>query len=214
MTNPYTQAIGPIVTGRDVELAALKLLKRWSGTYLAEAERQREREPKSLPRIRGWTVAPDFEKWPEDQLPCVLLVCPGLAEQPMPNGGGVYRAKYALGLAVIVSAATMSDTAELAKLYVACMRAALLQHSSLEGFAIGVDWLDENYDDLPSDDDRSLGAGQAVFAVELDAFARRWNGPVTPSEPPPVDTDPLPVDPTVQTITDVHIDVERVVLDT
>lgn len=201
--NPYTQAIGPIVTGRDVELAVMRFLKRWSGTYLAECERQGGFAPAALPRIRSWTTSPDFETWPEDQIPCVLLVSPGLAEAPLADGSGVYRVKFTLGIAVIVSTAKMDETARLGKLYVAAMRAAILQHQSLEGFASGIEWLDENYDDLPSIDDRSLGAGQAVFAVEVDGFARRWNGPKTPEEPPDPDTDPLPEDP----------DARRVVVD-
>jgi hypothetical protein len=167
--NPYTQAIGDIMTGRDVELAMLTFLRRWGGTYLAECERQRGYGPGALPRVRAYTTAADFEKWPEDQLPCLLLVSPGLAEAPLADGAGSYRVKFSVGLAVIVSAATMDETAALSKLYVAAMRAAILQHQSLEGFASGVEWLDETYDDLPSVDTRSLGAGQCIFAVEVRA---------------------------------------------
>jgi hypothetical protein len=200
MTVPYTSAIGRIVTGREVELAALAMLKRWSSTYLAEAERQTNRVPGSLPRVRTWTTAPDFEKWPEDQLPCVLLISPGLAQPPMPDGTGQYRAQFSLGLAAIVSAAQMDDTAELAKLYCAVHRACILQHQSLEGFAAGITWVDENYDDLPSIDGRSLGAGQAIFAVQVDGISTRWNGPPTPSEPPTPDTDPIPDDAQAETV--------------
>jgi hypothetical protein len=198
--NPYTQAIGRIVTGRDVELAAMSLLKRWLGTYLAECERQRGFAPGALQRVRGWATAADFEKWPEDQLPCVLLVSPGLTESPVVASATEYRAKFSLGIAAIVSARTMDETAALAKLYVAACRACVLQHQSFEGFAAGVEWLDETYDDLDSIDTRSLGAGQAIFAVHVDGFARRWNGPKTPNDPPAVDTDPLPDDPTVSTV--------------
>lgn len=208
MTAPFTSAIGRIVTGRDVELAALAMLKRWASTYLAEAERQTGRPAGSLPRVRTWTTAPEFEKWPEDQLPCVLLISPGLAEPPKPDGGGTYRAQFSLGLACVVSTAHMDDTADLAKLYCAVLRACLLQHQSLEGFAAGVTWLDENYDDLPSIDTRSLGAGQAIFAVEVDGISTRWNGPVSPdSDPPANGTDPIPDDPTVQ---DVAVDIQPV----
>jgi len=209
LPNPYSRAVGPIVSGRDVELAALALLRRWSGTYLAEAERQRGYAPGQLPRIRGWATSSDFEKWPEDQLPCVLLVSPGLAEAPRPDGAGFYRASFSLGFAVIVSTATMEETAIKAKLYCAAHRACLLQHSSLEGFAAGVTWVDETYDDLDSIDTRSLGAGQAIFSVEVHGFAARWNGPTTPSEPPDPDTDPLPTDPYVQPGR-VGIDVTRI----
>jgi len=205
--NPFTTTIGPIVTGRDVELATLNFLRRWAGTYLAELERQKGYTPGSLPRPRSWTTAPDFESWPEDQLPRVMLVSPGLVEVPLADGAGSYRAKFGLGLAVIVSAKTLEETAALAKLYCAALRAAIIQHQSLEGFAAGIEWLDENYDDLPFDDTRSLGAGQAVFAVEIDGITRRYNGPKTPAEPPDPDYSPLPEDPYA---TDVQVTVQRV----
>jgi hypothetical protein len=207
MTNPFGSEIGAVVTGRDVELAALALLQRWAGTYLAEMERQSGRVPGSLPRPRAWATAADFETWPEDQVPRVLLVSPGLLEPPKAAGQGTYRVTWSLGLGVVVSAATMDETMVLAKLYTAALRAALVQHPSLEGFAAGVDWLDENYDDLPSIDTRSLGAGQAIFGIHVDDVSRRWNGPVTPSDPPTPDTAPLPTDPDVSTVL---IDVERV----
>jgi hypothetical protein len=170
-------------------------------------ERQSGRAPASLPRVRGWATAADFETWPEDQVPRVLLVSPGLLAPPIADGHGTYRATWSLGLGVVVSAATMDETMVLAKLYTAALRVCLLQHQSLEGFAAGVEWLDENYDDLPSIDSRSLGAGQAIFAVTVDDVSRRWGGPPTPNEPPSPDTAPLPTDPDVTTVL---IDVERV----
>jgi hypothetical protein len=200
MTAPFTSAIGKIVTGRDVELAALAVLKKWASTYLGEAEAATGRVRGSLPRPRAWTTATEFEKWPEDQLPAVLLISPGLAAPPRADGNGTYRASFALGIAAIVSTSHMDETAALAKLYCATLRACLLQHQSLEGFAAGVTWADENYDDLPSIDDRSLGAGQAIFVVEVDAISTRWNGPIHPSEPPTPDTAPLPDDPTATAV--------------
>jgi hypothetical protein len=197
MTAPFTSAIGKIVTGRDVELAALAVLKKWASTYLGEAEAATGRVRGSLPRPRAWTTATEFEKWPEDQLPAVLLISPGLAAPPRADGNGTYRASFALG---IVSTSHMDETAALAKLYCATLRACLLQHQSLEGFAAGVTWADENYDDLPSIDDRSLGAGQAIFVVEVDAISTRWNGPIHPSEPPTPDAAPLPDDPTATAV--------------
>jgi hypothetical protein len=195
LPNPYTSAIGPIISGRDVERAALAMLRKWFSTYLAEAERQTGRVVGSLQRPRAWATSADFETWPEDQLPRVLLVSPGLTEAPEADGAGNYRVRFALGVAAIVSAKTLDDTADLAKLYCAVLRTCLVQHQSLEGFAAGVVWLDENYDDLPSIDTRSLGAGQAVFTVEVHGFARKWNGPAFPDvDVPEEPTDPIPED--------------------
>lgn len=195
LPNPYTSAIGPIITGGDVEAAALTMLRKWCSTYLAEAERQTGRPVGSLPRPRAWTTTPDFEHWPEDQLPCVMLISPGLQEAPLADGAGAYRVRFMLGLAAVVSAATAVETADLAKLYCATLRTCLVQHQSLEGFAHGVVWLDEDYDDLPTADTRSLGAGQAIFSIEVDGFARRWNGPPYPdASVPEPDTGPIPDD--------------------
>jgi hypothetical protein len=175
-------------------------------------ERQTARPPGSLPRARAWTTSPDFETWPEDQIPRVLIVSPGLLQPPASDGPGNYRATWSLGIGVIVSARTMDETMELAKLYCAALRACMLQHQSLEGFAAGVEWLDENYDDLPSIDTRSLGAGQAIFAVQVDDVSRRWGGPTSPdSEPPEPDTTPLSTDPTVE---DVAVEVQRIPITT
>lgn len=196
LPNPYTSAIGPLITAHDVVSAVLETLQRWGSTYLAEGEQQTGRERGSLPRIRNWSVMPEFEKWPEDQLPAVLVLSPGLAEAPLPDGTGLYRARFLIGIAVVVSARTLHETRELAALYTAVLRTVLLQQQSLGGFASGVNWLDENYDDLPAVDTRSLGAGQAIFAVEVEGLARRWNGPPFPTgEVPEPPTDPIPQDP-------------------
>jgi hypothetical protein len=201
MTAPFTSAIGKIVTGRDVELAALAVLKKWASTYLAEAEAATGRVRGSLPRIRvRGRRQPNLRSGPKISLPAVLLISPGLAAPPRADGNGTYRASFALGIAAIVSTSHMDETAALAKLYCATLRACLLQHQSLEGFAAGVTWADENYDDLPSIDDRSLGAGQAIFVVEVDAISTRWNGPIHPSEPPTPDAAPLPDDPTATAV--------------
>jgi hypothetical protein len=188
----FGSAIGPIVSAFDVEAAALATLKKWSSHYLAECEAQHGRVRGSLPRVRSYTTANSFDKWPEDQLPCVLLVSPGTAQPPEVEGNGRYRAFFSLGIAAIVSTRDMVETEEVAKLYVAALRTCLVQQRSLGGFAAGVEWLDETYDDLPSDDARSLGAGQAIFTIEVSDISRRYAGPKEPPEP---DIDPDPDDP-------------------
>jgi hypothetical protein len=201
----FGSLIGPIVSASDVERAALDTIVKWASTYLGEAEDQHNRERGSLPRPRSFTTTNSFDKWPEDQLPCVLLVCPGLVEQPMAQGNGMYRATFAVGVAVIVSARTETETEALAKLYVAAIRTLLIQQQSLGGFAAQTEWLDETYDDLPSEDMRSLGAGQAIFAVHVDDLSRRYTGPPHPTaEPPEPPYAPLPDDPTA---TDVGVKV-------
>jgi hypothetical protein len=189
----FGSEIGPMISAYDVERAALDTLRKWIDTYLGEAEAQHGRARNSLPRPRSYTTSNSFDKWPEDQLPCVLLVSPGILEPPQARGDGAIFAVFSLGVAAIVSTAQMADTEELAKLYVCALRTCLIQQRSLGGFASGTEWLDETYDDLPSEDSRSLGAGQAIFAVEVDAVAQRYHGPLLDTPQPPYD--PVPGDP-------------------
>lgn len=181
-----------ILTTDQVEAQAIGVLKAWIPTYLAELERQTSREPGSLPVPRAWTTATSFDKWPEDQLPAVLVISPGILDPPDAEGNGSYRVRFSLGIGVIVSAATMEQTAALAKTYIAALRAIMIQRPSLGGFAEGVTWLDENYDDIPFDDFRSLGAGQAIFAVEVRNVTSRNAGPLTPDDGGDGETIPTP----------------------
>jgi hypothetical protein len=183
---------GRIVTGDDVEQWCLDCLKKWSPTYLSELERQHGVVAGTYQRVRQWVTAPSMDKWPEDQLPAVLLISVGLAEPPAKRGDGTYRARWQMGVACIVSAATPEDAHAMGMLYIAAHRTILVQRPSLEGQAQGIVWQDENYDDLVYDDTRTLAAGSAQFTVEVDGVVTTGAGPLMPSEPHQPTTDPYP----------------------
>lgn len=193
---------GRIVTGADVEQAALASLKKWSSTYLAELERQHGLAEGELPRVRSWTTSPSLDKFPEDQLPAVVLISVGLAPPPEMTGGSVYNARWLLSIAAVVSTATQEASHRLAELYVAAHRALLLNRQSLDGFgANGTEWADESYDDLPFDDTRTLGFGIAHFIVQVDDVQTKYAGPTAPDAPlTPDDTAPWADWPEAQTV--------------
>jgi hypothetical protein len=194
---------GPIVSGGDVEDWCFAVLQRWSCTYLAEVERQHGIPAGSLPLPRGWVPAPTFEKWPEDQIPAVVLTCTGTTEPPLKNGDGSYRARWAVRLAVLCSASTQALSRRLAQLYLAAHATILTQRPSLEGHAAGVRWLGEDYTLIDHADSRSLWAGEGQFTVEVDGVRCANAGPVTPSDPQAVCTDPWTPWKTVESV---HID--------
>jgi hypothetical protein len=191
---------GPVVTGGDVEQWCLDLLRKWSGTYLSELERQHGYVAGTLQRVRAWLTAPSFDKWPEDQLPAVVLVSVGLMEPPLREGDGRYRGRWGMSLGVVCSARTQELSHEQSMLYLAAHRAILLQRPSLEGHAAGISWLDEDYTSLPYDDVRSLGAGTAAFSIEVRGITLGDAGPVTPDDPLAPDTAPWPDWPTADTV--------------
>lgn len=171
---------GRIIDAADVEKAALDTLVRWAPTYLAEVGRQNGFASSDLPAVASWAVAHDAHtRLPEQVPPAVIVVCPGLAGKPQRQGDGSYLARFALGFAVVVGA-----DERVAKLYTAAFRVALLQHSSLGGFADGMEWLDEQYDPVPTKDRRTLNAGRAEFIVDVRDALNAKGGPVEPDASP------------------------------
>lgn len=159
---------GAIVTGYEVEQGVISHLQNWMPTYLAEMERVTEREPETLPQPRSWTTVPrQADKWPEDQLPAVLVVSTGLTDEPKNDGDGNTRAIWSIGLAVICSANTEELTHEFAKLYFAALRAAMCQHPAIGGIAEGTTWKSEDYDQYVLDSRRTMASGFGIFHVEV-----------------------------------------------
>ena len=196
-----TATFGPIVTGGDVEQWTLDLLHTWLSTYLAETERQHGYTGHDLPRPRGWALGPSFDKWPEDQLPGVLVSSRGTLDPPRRHGDGMFSARWAIEPGVVCTARTQNEAHALAALYGAAVRLLLIQRPSLGGHAAGVAWLGESYDDLGYDDTRSLYAVKELFAVQVDEVAYSDAGPASPEAPlTPDDTAPWPADKEVSTV--------------
>jgi hypothetical protein len=168
---------GRIVAGAEVERAAIAVLRAHVPAYLREVERQYGREPGKLQPPRGYILASQFEKWPEDQLPVVVVISPGLAGPPQRFGDGRVLARWGLAAGVIVSASSIERTRENALLHVAAVRAVIAQWESLDGFTQGVEWTDESYDELPFSDTRTLFAAQALFTVTVGDVVTYGGGP-------------------------------------
>jgi hypothetical protein len=198
---------GRIVSANDVEQAVLATLKKWSSTYIAELERQHGYTAGELQRVRGWVLAPTFDKWPEDQLPGVLVVSPGLIPPPMRDGDGTYRATWSVDVGCCCSARDQQRSHELAQMFVAAHKAIVLQRPSLGGFATACKWMNESYDALAYDDTRSLYAGYATFAIEVANVVTTLAGPTSTDDPLTPDTDPWADWPEVETV---DVDVEHV----
>jgi len=205
VSTPSTSIFGRIVSGADVEQWCLACVRTWIGTYLSEKERQDEEVVGSLQRPRSYSVAPTFDRWPEDQLPAIVLVSIGLADQPV-KYGGAFRARWDMGLACICSARTQGESHAMAQRYMAALRALFIQRPSLDGVASGTVWMGESYDDIDFDETRSLSAGIAQFVVEVDDVTSANAGPITPDKPLDPDTDPWADWPLVETA-DVEVDV-------
>ena len=187
---------GRILTGNDLELATIDLLRDRLPEYIAEVERQTGHDPGQRQTPRGYIVASQFSKWPEDQLPVVVVISPGLSGPPRRAGDGRTLARWALSAGVVNSAAHIDKVRENTLDYIAAIRALITQHQSLGGLATAVDWIDENY--IPPfpygrTQARSLFGAQAIFTVTVDdvvSYGKGPDGPWGPPPPPATPTDP------------------------
>lgn len=175
----------------------------WMTPYLAEVERQMGLNPKSLPPVRAWVTANEFRKMPEEQIPVGVVVSPGLSDRPVKDGSKVYTAKWHIGIAIVVKGRDKEETGENAGLYAAACRGAMLQHQSLGGFAKAVDWLDEDYTNIKTEANRTLGSAQLIFEIEVGNTIQTLAGLVTVPE------DPYDVPDSWPTAEKVTVDVEQ-----
>lgn len=162
---------GDFIHAGEVEQAVKETLQRWFETYLCEMERQTGRTCGQLPLPRSYQIVSESDdpaRWPEDQLPSIIILAPGFAEPPTHDGYGAYRVRYQVSVAAMVSANTQGATRQLSRLYGTTVAAILTQNASLGDFASGITWTGESFDDIPLDTSRSVACAIENFQVDVD----------------------------------------------
>lgn len=160
---------GRILSFGVVEQYFLDLADRWFEEYLAEVERQLDEPPRTFPNIRDSGFATNFELWPEEHLPFLLVMNTGLADRPVKRGDGTWDARPLMAAAIIVSTPTKRDTRWAAHAYGAAFKAMVLQHRSLEhpDDIGGVTWVDERPASIANDAERTIGGMNMYFYVDV-----------------------------------------------
>lgn len=185
----------PVTTGAAVERAVVAFLTgadpvtggNWLSTSIGRIEREEGLEPNSVQRPLSVLTTSQFEKGPEDQLPCVVVMSPGLTGAPERRGRGSLKFTWGVTVAGLVGDTTPESSRLMGQIYAAAFSVAIMEHRSLGGFASGVEQLDERYDDIDFGDGRTLGAGRCVFEVSVEDARRTGGGPERPL--PPADPD-------------------------
>jgi hypothetical protein len=195
----YDSTFKTIISSVELERSVIETLQAWLPTYLREVERQMGRTMGQIPPPRSYSTATTFESENYDQMPAILVVSPGLFEEPESDGDGTYAAVWSIGVAAIVAAKDEVTTREVARIYGAAIRAIMLHHQIYGSLKLGAGttWLDESYDDIPELASRSLQAAQLIFTIRVDDVVTKWAGPL---EPPDPDTQPGADWPTVETV--------------
>lgn len=190
---------GTTVSTDEVEDAVLAQLQEWFPTYLAWTEQRKGLDPHALPVPRSWNVMPDVEKWPEYQLPAIIVVSPGTTQDPVRRSRGIYRATYGISVAWYISASDQDSTRLLNRYYAGLIRTLLLQQKPVVNDELCTTvWTDEDLDALPTLDSRTIATGRNVFDLTVDHVVESEAGPRTPADDP-YDPDAYPDAPTILT---------------
>lgn len=176
--SPYTpqpaSLYGRLIAATDVEEALKARVDDRLDDYLNDVERQHGLAVGALERPRAYV---DDERFPEDQLPAIVVKSPGTADLPAADGQGRYAVRFELELEVHVAAA--AGSMRLAKLYALALRALATQQPS--ALFMGVDWINERYRRGELVGGRTYNVGVVGLEVQVPDVTNRHAGP--PDEP-------------------------------
>src|SRR5262252_1941356 len=204
---PPDSIFQPIFDGSVLTRAVIATLKLWYPTYIHELEIQRGYPTKQIPPPRTYVERWRFDSYPDEQIPIVVVVSPGMAEAPDYAGDGAVGGWWALGVGVIAAANTEDNSERMAKIYGAAARAILEQKSFLDDSweFNGINVMDESYEDVPDiEQARTMRAAQVICRVRVENMMNKWAGPAYPD--PPEEAQPGSNWPDVESV---YVDVER-----
>ena len=137
-----------VIDGGPVEDAVLATLKAWLPWHLAQIEHDRGLERGQIGRPVRWEIVDSRIEVPISSTPLVVIESPGL-EGARPTRGVSFdhHATWRIAVWTFTTSTTRRGADVNARIYAAAIRAALVLHPDLDGFASGVEWVDENYYD-------------------------------------------------------------------
>jgi hypothetical protein len=167
---------GPLFSAHQIEESVVSNLRTWIPTYLAEAARQ---HGVKLAPVRSWGLASEFDRWPEQGYPALVVAADGIGKGSSPEkyGGGNYRAGWACGVTVAVRAATLPEARKYGQIYAAVIRGVMLQRRSLGEAGQVAEWLDEGYGAIEVEQKRTTFGAENVFVITKDEVINWRQGP-------------------------------------
>lgn len=177
---------GTIKPPDELSMKIAETIQARHDEYLAEVERVVGLPPRKIPRIKSYSFTDDgnLDKMPEDEIPCVVILTPGVASQPVMDGDGYFRVNYVASVAVIAAGQNQEEASKLAKWYGVMIATLLLQNSGVGGYVDGMTWRGVRFDDLPTEAARSMAIAFNVFEMEVpDVLTMNGGLPEPPDDP-------------------------------
>jgi len=198
-----------LITRGQIENSMLKHMQDWLPGYLGRIERLNGLTDHISPP-KSWEVVNEYTRYPEEAMPFIAVISPGISpgHPPRQDSDGWVTAWWLIAVGAIVATRDERSAKDLAGYYGAAIRGAVMELPTLGGWAYGVEWTDEKYDDFPRVTERTMAAVRLVFTVEvqgvINVFGAQSNY-LGGSLPPP---DPYVTPPAFPTVEDASATVE------
>lgn len=158
--------VGPLWHAGLLEQAAIAHLREYLPLYQHHIAALNSR-PKALPAAQSFAVVTEYDRFPEDKIPAVIVACPGVTGEPVRDGEGFWTATYSVEVSVTATGRNGTEARELAQMQSAAIRGAMLQVSLPDERCDVKAWQDEAFDKIPTQSRRTLVAASNLFAVEV-----------------------------------------------
>ncbi len=171
--------IGNIFVASDLEIGVKDTLAAWMPTYMKDLEIQRSMTPGQIVPPKTYTNKNDFAKFPEEALPMVVVISPGVAGRPEARGDGQIDAWFSIGIGIICSANTSERADFIAKFYGASAMAIMLQQPVHGGIGYLTEFNDMGFEAVPVDAaNRYVRSARLSFSLLVENVVRRFDGPI------------------------------------
>jgi len=181
------EVFGPLFDEGQIETAALETLRLWLPDYLREARRQKD-YPEIAP-VKSWGVSSEYDRWPEEGLPAVIVMVPGTREDPEAEGDD-YQPTYGLSVAVECAAGRGDVARRIAQIYGAAVVGTIMHRRSLgtDTLLRVTKWRGSSNTTVGIDQRRTRVSVEQMFDVFVPSAFNVMVGPTETTEP----TEPLP----------------------
>lgn len=170
-----------------LEDKVIETLKLWLPSSLNEAIAQDSNAPAKVAVPRSYIVVSEDDRWPEDQLPAIVVTSPGLVDTPdRDKGDGSWRGTWSLEVTAIVKGRTAPEARRVCQLYWTAICISVLQRRSLGKPYQASTLADAALDSVPIEKRRTLAGATALFHVEVQSMFSEYDGPKTPVPPDPM----------------------------
>lgn len=198
---------GPLIDSADAEAAMIAFLREWIPTGVGYALRVKDPDGEIWPEgvaaireIRASHLVAD--RWPEDQLPMLLISSPGETKDPVVAEDGRVTRYYGLVVGAIASGVNEADAKALARLYNSAAGLMIGQSPHLpskalhpDGFADGLSLGPTSNSQITKgvDAERNLMGVWTPFEVQVDNTMQIDKGVSAPLDDPSVEPEDRPV---------------------